>query len=228
MTEPIFRSDMTVELMDYMGDDLTPVRAARLSTGTEAEVNPERDRGLLNALMRDGHHVPFEHQVMSFRIEAPIFVTRQMLKHRISSISEASGRYSEMDGVFYVPGHFRPVKQVGKTMDYQFEQDDYLSGEAYDAITSSSRYAWGTYKDMLDDGIAKEVARMVLPVNLYSTLRITMNTRALMNFFNLRSSDGEGHPQYEIRLVADEMRRLWGAYFPETAATFLRQRWASK
>lgn len=222
MTDPIFRSDMTVELMDHMGDDLTPVRAARLSTGTQAGDNPARDRGLLNALMREGHHVPFEHQVVSFRIEAPIFVTRQILKHRISSISEASGRYSEMDGVFYVPGPERPVKQVGKTMDYQFEQDDYLSDEAYDAITSSSRYAWGTYKDMLDDGIAKEVARMVLPVNLYSTLWITMNTRSLLNFFNLRSSEGEGHPQYEIVQVADQMLAVWGGLFPETAGVHLR------
>lgn len=222
MTDLIFRSDMTVELMDHMGDDLTPVRAARLSTGTQAEVNPERDRGLLNALMRDGHHVPFEHQVVSFRIEAPIFVTRQILKHRISSISEASGRYSEMDGVFYVPGYYRPVKQVGKTMDYQFEQDDYLNGVAYDAIVMSSGDAWNSYQYMLEIGIAKEVARMVLPVNLYSTLWITMNTRSLLNFFNLRSSDADGHPQYEVVQAADKMRSLWGSLFPETAGVHLR------
>jgi len=172
--------------------------------------------------MREGHHVPFEHTGVSFRIEAPIFVTRQILKHRISSISEASGRYSEMDGVFYVPGHFRPVKQVGKTMDYQFEQDDYLSGEAYDAIVMTSSDAWNSYQHMLQIGIAKEVARMVLPVNLYSTLWITMNTRSLLNFFNLRSSEGEGHPQHEIVQVADQMLKIWAGLFPETAATRLR------
>jgi thymidylate synthase (FAD) len=222
MSDPVFRSDMLVEAMQHWGDDTTPIKAARLSTGTEAGVNPERDRGLLNALMREGHHVPFEHTGVTFRIEAPIFVTRQILKHRISSISEASGRYSEMDGVFYVPGPERPVKQVGKTMDYQFEQDDYLSDEAYDAITSSSRYAWGTYKDMLERGIAKEVARMVLPLNLYSTLWLTMNTRSLLNFFNLRSSEGEGHPQYEIVQVADQMLKIWAGLFPETAGVHLR------
>lgn len=220
MTDPVFRSDMTVEVTDHMGDDLTPVRAARLSTGTQAETNPERDRGLLKALMRDGHHVPFEHQVMSFRIEAPIFVTRQMLKHRISSISEASGRYSEMDGVFYVPDVNRPVVQVGKTMDYQFEQDANANADAYRAIQAASKDAWRWYKAMLERGIAKEVARMVLPTNLYSTLWITMNSRSLMNFFSLRSSRGEGHPQYEIREVADQMYVLWHAHFPETASAW--------
>lgn len=220
MTDPIFRSDMTVEVTDYMGDDLTPVRAARLSTGTAVGTNPERDHGLLKALMRDGHHVPFEHQVMSFRIEAPIFVTRQMLKHRISSISEASGRYSEMDGVFYVPDVSRPVVQVGKTMDYQFEQDANANADAYRAIRVASKDAWRWYKSMLERGIAKEVARMVLPVNLYSTLWITMNSRSLMNFFSLRSSYGEGHPQHEIRDVADAMYEAWFAHFPETGSAW--------
>lgn len=222
MNDPIFRSDMSVELMDHMGDDLTPVRAARLSTGTQAEVNPERDRGLLNALMREGHHVPFEHQVVSFRIEAPIFVSRQILKHRISSISEASGRYSEMDGVFYIPTHERPVKQVGKTMDYQFVEDDQAYLVAAHGILQVSKAAWGTYTHMLEEGVAKEVARMVLPVNLYSTLWITMNTRSLLNFFDLRSSEADGHPQYEVVQVADQMLAIWASLFPETAATRLR------
>lgn len=222
MTEATFRSTMLVEVVDHMGSDLTPVTAARLSTGTETGADPRRDLGLLNYLMRDGHHVPFEHTVVSFSIEAPIFVTRQILKHRAGvSISEESGRYRELPGVFYIPSMERPVTQVGKTGDYEFVPDDYTSKAARWYITDAARGAWASYQAMLDEGVAKEVARMALPVNTYSKMFITMNSRALMNFFKLRLPDWGSHPQYEIEDVARQMFQHWTALFPETSRVFL-------
>lgn len=224
MSAAKYRSDFTVEVTDHMGDDLTPLRAARVSTkGADSRTTEEND-GLRRYLLREGHHVPFEHQVMSFYIEAPIFVTRQLLKHRISSISEESGRYRELDGVFYVPSPLRPVRQVGKTGAYEFVVDSHLTIEARSTVQTASEIAWGHYLDMLGDGVAKEVARMVLPVNTYSSMYFTANTRSLFNLFALRSSRGEGHPQYEIREVADLMFSHWKDYYPRTAAAWLELR----
>jgi thymidylate synthase (FAD) len=227
MTDPQFRSDFTVEVMDHMGDDLTPLRAARVSTkGADSRTTEEND-GLRRYLLREGHHVPFEHQVVSFYIEAPIFVTRQLLKHRISSISEESGRYRELGGVFYVPDEMRPVKQVGKTGAYEFAHDDMALTVARSGIKGASAGAWDLYSTMLGAGVAKEVARMVLPVNTYSSMHFTANTRSLFNLFTLRSSWGEGHPQYEIREVADLMFSYWQEFYPKTAEAWLQLREAS-
>jgi thymidylate synthase (FAD) len=227
MTAPQFRSDFTVEVIDHMGDDLSPLRAARVSTkGADSRTTEEND-GLRRYLLREGHHVPFEHQVTTFYIEAPIFVTRQLLKHRISSISEESGRYRELDGVFYVPSRLRPVRQVGKTGAYEFVTDSHLTIEVRATVHTASEIAWGHYLDMLADGAAKEVARMVLPVNTYSSMYFTANTRSLFNLFTLRSSWGEGHPQYEIREVADLMFSHWQELYPKTAEAWLQLREAS-
>ena len=109
----IFRSDMKVDLIDFMGGDDRVVQAARVSTkGSASREDTAGTGGLIRYLMREGHHVPFEHSVFTFYIEAPIFVTRQILKHRISSISETSGRYRELEGQFYVPADERPLVQV--------------------------------------------------------------------------------------------------------------------
>ncbi len=217
MTEVTFRSDMKVEVVDHMGDDTSPVRAARVSTGTDMSSDPRKDIALLKRLVKDGHMVPFEHTGVTFYIEAPVFVSRQMLKHRISSISETSGRYREMLPEFYVPGPDRPVKQVGKTMDYQFEEDEELSFNAGFHLRNASADSWWRYEQLLELGVAKEVARTVLPTNIYSSLYITMNTRSLLNFFHLRTSDYGSHPQYEIEQVAQGMMNEWFNLFPETA-----------
>lgn len=218
MTEVTFRSDMKVEVVDHMGNDYSPVRAARVSTGTH-EIgfpDPRKDIALLKRLVKDGHMVPFETQIVTFYIEAPVFVTRQMLKHRISSISETSGRYREMLPEFYAPDNGRPVKQVGKTMDYVFEQDADLLYDANTEIGRAVNTAWDAYETMLNKGIAKEMARIILPVNIYSSLYVTMNTRSLLNFFRLRTSDYGSHPQYEMEQVAQGMMREWGVLYPET------------
>lgn len=215
-----FRSDMTVQVMDAMGDDYSPIQAARVSTEGAESRTTEDNNGLRRYLLREKHMVPFETQVMRFYIEAPIFVTRQILKHRIASASEESGRYKELEPVFYVPSTDRPVKQVGKTGDYVFEVDPELHGLSYIDVKAASEVSWGFYTDMLDAGVAKEVARMVLPLNTYSSMYLTINSRSLFNFFDLRTFQGQSKPQFEIALVADAMYDLWKEQFPLTAAAW--------
>lgn len=204
MTEPTFRTHMTTELINHMGTEQTIVQTARVSTlGTNTR--DAEAQGLIRFLMREGHGTPFESCVLTFRFEVPIFVSRQIVKHRISSINEESGRYKELEPIFYVPDIDRKVVQVGKTGDYEFEHDDEKSRTAIALIQQASARSWAAYETSLRYGIAKEVARMVLPVNIYSTMYVTMNLRAWLNFVKLRSTIGEGHPQHEIALVGDQV-----------------------
>lgn len=222
MTDIRFRSDVVVDLVDFFGGDERVAQAARVSTKGEASRGAQSGvQGLIRYLMREGHHVPFEHSVFTFYIEAPIFVTRQLLKHRISSISETSGRYRELEGDFYIPAKDRPLVQVGKTGDYMFESGDeetYFWAE-YNIVAASTR-AWRMYQDSLVRGIAKEVARMVLPVNLYSSMYLTLNARSLMNVLDLRTSEKGSHPQYEIELVGKAIEGHFEAQMPVTYAAY--------
>ena len=213
MKEIEFTDEITVELIDMMGSEQRIVQAARVSTkGAHAEA--QEAKGLVKFLVREKHEVPLEHCVMTFRIHAPIFVTRQILKHRLTSISEESGRYRELDPVFYTPDETRPVVQTGKTGDYEFVPDAAANLLAYDAIAVNSMTAWANYEKLLSQGIAKEVARTVLPTNLYSTLYMTINLRSALNFIALRTARYGSHPQHEIALVGEQVRDVLAEHFP--------------
>jgi thymidylate synthase (FAD) len=219
-----YRSDMTVELVQSMGDDAAVVKAARVSTGASTST-PEKDAGLINYLMRDRHGTPFEHNGFTFYIEAPIFVFREFMRHRIASYNEESGRYKELAPIFYVPDENRKLIQVGKPGAYTFQDgttEQYQ--ETREAIVESSMQSYQYYVQMLDAGVAREVARAVLPVNIYSSMFVTMNARALMNFLSLRTMREGTHfpsfPQREIEMVADKMEELWAEKMPVTWQTF--------
>ena len=218
-----FRSDMTVELIDSMGDDQSIVRAARVSSGSASE--PDKDKGLINYLMRDRHGSPFEHAVFTWRIEAPIFVFREFMRHRVASYNEESGRYKQLEPVFYVPDENRKLIQVGKPGAYTFEDgtEEQLNLTRM-AVKYTSLFAYDNYLNMLELGVAREVARMVLPVNIYSSMYVTMNARALMNFLSLRSLEQgkfPSFPQVEISWVADGMEEWFKLKLPETYAAFI-------
>lgn len=222
MSDVTFRSVMTVEVVDSMGDEQSIVRAARVSTlGAQAEATEAA--GLVRFLMREGHGTPFESPVLTLRIEAPVFVTRQILKHRIGSINEESGRYRELEPVFYAPGTDRPVVQVGKTGAYEFRNDGPTNQEAWIRIQQSSMDAWDAYQEMLSGGIAKEVARMVLPVNIYSTMYVTMNLRSWLNFVSLRTLRYGSKPQYEIAEVGEKVRDILVDRFPTVMDQFEKE-----
>lgn len=227
MTEIKFRSDMTVTLVNSMAKDSDVAMAARVSTvsGThENVVDLAKDEGLINYLMRERHGSPFEHNAFTFYIEAPIFVFREFMRHRIASYNEESGRYKQLDPVFYVPADDRPLVQVGKPGAYIFEEGTAeQSALVYDALIANSEDAYEIYEKMLEEGVAREVARMALPVNIYSSMYVTMNARSLMNFLSLRS-DKQGakpsYPQAEIATVANAMEEWFAQKMPITHAAF--------
>lgn len=211
MTEIVTKSDVTVELIDSMGDVARIVEAARVSTKGSNSRGSKADEGLVRYLFNNKHASPFEHVVFTFYVQAPIFVTREMLRHRISSFNEESGRYKEMEPLFYVPGEDRPLVQVGKVGNYDFvdgtpEQRKVME----DAHNRAYSVAYEEYKRQLDAGVAREVARNVLPVGLFSSLYYTANLRSLTNFLSLRADWGDdavspSSPTYEIELVALEI-----------------------
>ena len=223
----LFRSDMSVELIDHSVSDDLVARAARVSTGRD--VLTDDPSGLINYLMRDRHGSPFEHGVMTFRVEAPIFVWREHMRHRMASYNEESGRYKQLEPVFYIPAPERNLQQTGKVGAYIFEPGTDLQ---YTAVVAAGKrvaeaaYEW--YLVQLDAGVAREVARMVLPVSIYSSAYVTMNPRALMNFLSLRvkaeDSQFPSFPQREIELVAEQYEEVLADLMPVTYAAFIRNR----
>ena len=228
-----FRSDVTVELVRSSAADSDVLFAARVSTqgeqtlasaadGSEATA---RDRGLINYLMRDRHGSPFEHNSMTFYVQAPIFVFREFMRHRMASYNEESGRYRELNPVFYVPAPTRNLQQVGKPGAYDFLPGTPEQSALVDEATrAASVQAFEAYQRMLDAGIAREVARIVLPLNIYSSMYVTVNARSLMNFLSLRTKREGTHfpsfPQREIEMCAEKMEDLWAELMPLTYAAF--------
>ncbi len=230
MSEAIFRSDMSVDLVKHSASDADVIWAARVSTAGEQSLDeidkdPSRSAGLINYLARERHGSPFEHTSMTFFISAPIFVFREFMRHRIASYNEESGRYRELQPVFYVPAPERKLIQIGKTGAYEFidgTQEQYKITVA--AMKESYVFAYEKYKVMLEAGVAREVARAVLPVGLYSSMYVTMNARALMNFLSLRTSREGSHfpsyPQREIEMVAEKMEEIFAQLMPITYGAF--------
>jgi len=230
MSEAIFRSDMTVELVKASASDADVIWAARVSTAGEQSLeevgeDPARSAGLINYLARERHGSPFEHTSMTFFVSAPIFVFREFMRHRIASYNEESGRYRELQPVFYVPNKERKLVQVGKTGAYTFEDG---TQEQFDitvkAMKESYLFTYERYQKMLEAEVAREVARAVLPVALYSSMYVTMNARALMNFLSLRTSHEGSHfpsyPQREIEMVAEKMEEHFATLMPLTYGAF--------
>ena len=229
-TEITYMSDVDVALVDHMGSDLSVVRSARVSTlgdAVEEEVNLEKAEGLIGFLMRERHGSVFEHNSMTFRVRAPIFVWREHHRHRVFSYNEESGRYKTLDPVFYVPADDRALVQEGKPGHYEYvpgsrEQFEFMAN----AIGKGNAEAYWRYEAMLNKGIAREVARMVLPVNIFSTCYVTCNAHALMSFLSLRTKSEDSHfksyPQREIEMVAEKYENIFSELFPITHAAFVK------
>lgn len=219
--EAVFRDDVTVKLVDSMGTEGSIVRRARVSTeGVDSIEIPQDvldgpDLGLLKWLYNHRHGTPFEGVEFEWYFEVPIFVSRQIVKHRLSSINEESGRYRELKGVFWLtPKQGRDIVQIGKTGNYEFVPGAPDQVEAVRFVQRSTAEAsWLNYQKLLEYGIAKEEARKHLPFTLYSSMYFKANLRSMLNFLSLRKDWGEDaiHPskaQYEISLVADQIAEV--------------------
>jgi thymidylate synthase (FAD) len=204
-----------VDLVDTMGNDLSIVRAARVSYGKDS-TDPEKDKKLINFLLKNDHGTPFEHTSLTFHVKAPIFVTRQWMRHRIgNSFNEISGRYMEMKEEFYIPSSLRT--QIGKNYQYTPLLN---STNGIDKIIKHYETTFKFYKELLTNGVAKEQARAVLPLGMYTEFYWTVNTRSLMNFITLRL---EEHAQEEIREYARVLLEYFKETFPWTCEAFLNK-----
>ena len=231
MSEDIqFRDDVTVELVKSSASDADVIWAARVSTAGDKSLedvgaDASKSEGLINYLARERHGSPFEHTSMTFFISAPIFVFREFMRHRIASYNEESGRYRELRPVFYVPSKDRKLVQIGKPGAYSFVEGTAEQHQmTVDAIKETCTLAYENYQKLLTAGIAREVARAVLPVTLYSSMYVTMNARALMNFLSLRTAREGSHfpsyPQREIEMVAEKMEAEFAKLMPITYGAF--------
>ena len=215
----------TVEVLDHgflaldgaFASDLAVVNAARVSFNVASEEMTERDEGLIRFLMRERHGTPFEHGYFRFLVKAPIFVVREHHRHRAGhSYNEWSGRYSKLEAEFYVPDYVRT--QVGKPGAYSFEPvEPEVRDAAREEIRDASESAFAAYERMLEQGVAKEVARTVLPLAMYTKYYWSCNPRSLMHFCSLRNSE---HAQYEIREYAKAAESFLKQLMPVTHAAF--------
>jgi thymidylate synthase (FAD) len=207
------------------------VQAAQVSA--KGENNPETvPARLIKSLMKGRHGSPFEHTSFTFFVKAPIFVFREWQRHRMSSFNEWSGRYSEMLPEFYVPGANRVVINTGTKMQPNFDPDRDYCGYSFpeldvrEALEEQAEEAWVRYQKMLRNGIANEVARMVLPLNVYSQMYWTVNARSLMNFLSLRVESEESlvrsYPQWEIQMGAEKVEEHFKTLMPATYAAFVK------
>lgn len=216
MTELKFDNKMRVELVKCNASDVDVARAAWVSNyGEDArEKDAGRIAGLINYLYRERHMSPFEHGSFTFFVDVPIFVAREFMRHRTFSYNEISGRYTQLTPKFYVPKTDRPLIQQGKVGQYTFapgNEEQYAYLQRWDEITYG--YAWATYEDLLEQGVAREVARNVLPVGIYTQFYATVNPRNLMQFLDLRNAS---NALFEIRDTAEQMEEYFEEKMPLT------------
>nr|WP_276318747.1 FAD-dependent thymidylate synthase [Marinitoga lauensis] len=206
-----------MKLVDMLGNDRTAVKAARVSYGKEIS-NDDKDKKLIYYLMKHKHHSPFEHQVFTFHVKTPIFIARQWMRHRIGSYNEISRRYTtKYAEEFYIPDHIRIQDTVNKQGSIK-TNDEHMQNKAINIINYTYDYLFETYNKLLEMGVAREMARMILPVGQYTQFYWTVNTRSLMNFLNLRA---DSHAQWEIQQYAVALAEVFKEKLPWTYEAFM-------
>jgi thymidylate synthase (FAD) len=208
-----------VRLDAAMADDLSVANAARVSFARRKTELDEADEGLIRFLMRDRHGTPFEHNAFRFHIRTPIFVAREWFRHRIGSFNEFSMRYARATDEFYVPTAEDVRSQVGKPGAYSFEPvAPELAEHTRAELQKVYDVAYSTYEQLVEAGVARELARAVLPVGAYTEFYWTVNARSLMNFLSLRSAEAA---QREIRRYAEACEQLFATAMPVTYDAFV-------
>ena len=209
-----------VRLVDYMGGDQRVVQAARVSYGEGTKTYRE-DAGLIDYLMRNSHTSPFEQVVLTFHVKLPIFVARQWIRHRTARLNEISGRYSVMKDDFYVPA----------PEDLAFQSEDNKQGRSTEpldpalaekiraAFAEGQKTAYAAYDSLVDKGLARELARINLPLSLYTEWYWQIDLHNLFHFLELRL---DSHAQKEIRLYAQVLLEIAEKVAPRCCASFRR------
>ena len=207
-----------VRLINVMGTDRTAVESARVSfssdefIGFDDEPLNEKDEKLLAFLIRSGHTSVHEHSVLTFRITCPLYISKQIMRHRTFSYNEISRRYTSKDMEFFVPHHFR--KQAEKNLQCSTQEgvDNHMEAlKTYEDIVKKAKEA---YDQLIELGVCREQARGVLPNCMYTSFYMTGNLSNWFKFLKLRLDD---HAQEEVQIVALEIKRVIEEYFPITS-----------
>lgn len=201
-----------VRLVDYLGGDARIVQAARVSYG-DGTKSAREDRALIDYLLRHAHTSPFEQVVLTFHLKMPIFVARQWLRHRTARLNELSGRYSVMRDEFYVPApeEVRYQSTASRQGGSDAPVPDELRGRVGGVLAGGQRRSYIEYEGLLADGVARELARVNLPLSLYTEMYWQIDLHNLFHFLRLRL---DGHAQYEIRAYGDAIARCARAVAP--------------
>lgn len=229
MVKVLDRGEVT--LLNFMGGDAAVVAAARVSNGETYETASkglEKDEKLIRYLVKHRHGTPFEHSTFQFYVKAPLFVVREWQRHRIASYNEISGRYVEFEPEFYVPDKLRvpgsstkqgsafpdaefSIAWAGKNLGYDWHEEQQFT------LLRAYNEAYDSYTELLENNVAKEMARMVLPLATYTQFYFTINARSLMNFLGLRSGSDA---QWEIQQYANAMIDMFKEKMPLTYAAW--------
>lgn len=217
----------TATLLESMGRDESIVEAAVVSSGREASsFSAQRTEGLITRLMRDRHGSPFEQVVFKFLIDAPMFTMRQLMRHRVASYNEVSGRYRILEPRFYLPPMHRPMRSVegSKVMDYDLMEDRALANDVDEILYDHADRSWDRYERLIEMGVTREVARMVLPPYIMTQAVATFNLRSLFNLMSLRGLEQgtfPSHPQFEIAQLTSEVESHVMAVCPIAHGAFV-------
>lgn len=220
-----------VKLVDFMGSDQRIVEAARISYDSPSK-GEEQDRKLLHYLYRNKHTSPFEMVKVSFNIKMEMFVMRQYIRHRMQNLNEVSARYTQLPSEFYIPEKWRKQDTKNKqgslidnewipTCDYMgllWEGDDKVN----EALGHFCDHAYDLYTSLIKGGVAREMARMVLPVNIYTEIYCTWDLKNLLHFISLRD---DSHAQSEIQDYAKVIKEILNELFPVTMEAYEKYKW---
>ena len=208
-----------VRLDGALASDLSVVNSARVSFAKRKDEMDDSDAGLVRFLMRERHGTPFEHNAFRFHVRCPLFVAREWFRHRIGSFNEESARYHQLEADFYVPAASDVRTQVGKPGAYTFETvDDESARATRETLQTHYDECYQRYETLLEGGLAKELARCVLPMGTFTQFFWTVNARSLMNFLSLRSHETA---QLEIRRYAEAIENLFAETMPVTYQAFI-------
>jgi len=236
VSEIRFTSDIAVRLVDWMGDDSSLAKAAWVSTvfdGDERAGDPAKIAGVLNYLLEHRHGTPFEHASMTFYVHAPIFVWREWHRHRIGfSYNEESGRYKQLEPVFYLPPRDRPMMKVDDWKPGRPKflccEDEEKYANLCERLRVNYRACYQAYENNLTDGFDPGLARDCLPVGIYSGCYVTCNPRSAMAFLSLRTheptAEKVSYPLWEIDQAARKLEEQFADRFPITHAAFVANR----
>ena len=207
-----------VRLVDYMGGDARIVQAARVSYGAGTKTVRE-DAGLIDYLLRNQHTSPFEQVVLTFHIKLPIFIARQWVRHRTARMNEISGRYSVMQNEFYLPADEDVAIQSADNKQGRSTEavSQEFVGNTKELLAKGQEEAYAAYTQLVESGLAREIARINLPLALYTEIYWQCDLHNLMHFLKLRL---DGHAQKEIRDYGKVILEIARKVAPLTIASF--------